>query len=147
MFLTIEEINTHLYGEQLEAISGTNTETLLTAAIDGAVAEAKGYLHDYDTEAIFIDAGSTGGHGAPEPPERNKLLVIFVKDIAIWHYLNLANPGTDLKVRQDRYKSAIAWLKSVQAGEVVPDLPKKTPTENAAGGLAWGSNPKRGNYI
>ena len=136
MFVTIDELSTHLYLEQIEAISGVD-DTLLTAAIDGATAEAKGYLHKYDTEAIF---GATGS-------ERNALLVIFVKDIAVWHYINLANPGTELKTRQDRYKSAIAWLKSVQSGEVVPDLPSVEHVEGQTDRYAWGSNPKRDNHI
>lgn len=134
MFITVEELNTHLYQEQIEAISGVDN-AITTASIDGAVAEAKGYLHAYDTEAIFL---ATGG-------ARNALLVIFIKDIAVWHYINLANPGADLKTRQDRYKSAIAWLKSVQIGEVVPDLPK--PTETGSITYAWGSNKKRDNHI
>ena len=136
MFISIEELNTHLYDEQIEAISGIDA-TLLTAALDGAIAEAKGYLHKYDAAAIFAAAGTA----------RNALLVIFIKDIAVWHYINLANPGTDFKARQDRYKSAIAWLKSVQAGEVVPDLPTPAPIEGQTDSFAWGSNPKRYNHI
>ena len=136
MFINIEELNTHLYAEQIEAISGIN-DALLTAAIDGAAAEAKGYLHQFDTAAIFGAVGE----------ERNALLVIFVKDIAVWHYINLANPGTEYKSRQDRYKSAIAWLKSVQAGEVVPDLPAPAPVEGQSGTYSWGSNTKRDNHI
>lgn len=140
MFVEIAEIKTHLYGEQVEAISGDD-EDLLTAAIDGAVAEAKGYLHQFDKDAIF---GATEG-------DRNALLLIFVKDIAVWHFINLANPGVDYKARQDRYNRAIAWLKSVQAGEVVPDLPAAAASDddenNTSGGVVWNSNQKRVNYI
>lgn len=136
MYITKDELSTHLYLEQIEAISGAD-ETLLTAAIDGAVAEAKGYLHRYDTEAIF----------AAVDTNRNALLVIFIKDIAVWHYINLANPGTDYKARQDRYNSAIAWLKLVQKGEVIPDLQKPEPVEGQADGFTWGSNLRRDNHI
>lgn len=136
MYITVEELKTHLYAEQLEAISGDD-ETLLISAIEGAVQEAKGYLHKFDLVAIF---GGTGD-------ARNALLVIFVKDVAIWHYINLANPGADYKLRQDRYNRAVAWLKSVQAGEVVPDLPIADQEENTAGSVSWSSNTKRENYI
>jgi len=136
MYITKAELGSHLYEDQFEAITGID-EVFINSAIDGAVAEAKGYLHKYDRDAIFNAAGSS----------RNALLVIFVKDIAVWHYINLANPGTDLKIRQDRYKADIAWLKSVPAGEVVPDLPELTPVDGVAGSFAWGSNPKRGNHI
>jgi phage gp36-like protein len=136
MYITKEELKTHLYDEILTAISGED-DTLVTAAIDGAVAEAKGYLHKWDRDAEFAKTGET----------RNALLVIFVKDIAVWHFINLANPGCDLKTRQDRYKSAVQWLKDVQAGLIVPDLPELDPVEGEAGSFAWGSNPKRENHI
>ncbi len=135
MFIDIDELKTHLYGEQIEAISGDD-DTIITAAIDAATAEAKGYLHKYDADGIFSATGE----------DRNSLVVLFVKDIALWHYINLANPGTDYKVRQDRYNRAIAWLKSVQAGDVMPDLP--LPEGDIPGdGYTWGSNQKRFNHI
>lgn len=137
MFISKAELGSHLYEEQFEAISGTD-ETIITAAIDGAVAEAKGYLHKYDKDAIFAAVGDA----------RNALLVIFVKDIAVWHYINLCNPGTELKIRQDRYNAAIAWLKLVQKGDIVPDLPLPAPVDGEiTGPFKWGSNPKRDNHI
>lgn len=137
MYISIEELNTHLYSEQIEAISGPEDYTMLTAAIDGAVSEAKGYLHRYDKAAIFAATGES----------RNALLVIFVKDIAVWHYINLANAGTEYRIRQDRYKAAIDWLKSVQAGAIVPDLPTASAVEGDSGSYAWGSNTKRDNHF
>lgn len=134
--ITIDELKTHLYVEQIEAISGTD-DTIITAAIDAAISEAKGYLHKYDLSAIFSAAGD----------DRNKLLVLFLKDIAIYHYINLANPGTDYKERKDRYTRAIAWLEAVQAGQVVPDLPLATQPDNTMGGVTWSANPKRENYV
>jgi hypothetical protein len=138
MFITIEELNTHLYGEQISAISGVD-QTIITAAIDGGVAEAKGYLHAFDTEAIFTATQES----------RNALLVIFVKDIAVWHYINLANPGVELALKEKRYNSAIAWLKGVQKGEIVPDLPKPTDDSNSVVDNTYliGSNPKRVQHI
>ena len=138
MFLTIEEIKTHLYGEQVFAISGDD-DTILTAAIDGAVSEAKGYLHAFDTVAIFTAGGDS----------RNALLLIFVKDIAVWHYINLANPGVELALKEKRYNAAIAWLKGVQKGDIVPDLPKPTDGSNSVIDSTFliGSNPKRSQHI
>ena len=136
MFISKEELNTHLNEEQFEAISGDD-DTIITAAIDGAVAEAKGYLSKYNTEAIFNGDGSN----------RNALLIIFIKDISVWHYINLTNPGIELKLRQDRYNAAIAWLKGVQRGEIVPDLPLAESTENSTSGYAWGSNSRRESHF
>ncbi|MDR1454099.1 MAG: DUF1320 domain-containing protein [Tannerella sp.] len=134
MFLTAEELKTHLYGESLQAIGGDDG-TILAAAIDGAVAEARGYLAAYDRDTIFgaKDAG------------RNALLLIFVKDIAVWHYINLSNAGTELRLRQDRYERAVAWLRAVQKGEVTPDLPVAVDEDgtNPKATVIFGSNPKR----
>lgn len=42
-FITPKELETHLYKENIEAISRED-ETILTAAIDAALQEAYGYL-------------------------------------------------------------------------------------------------------
>jgi len=132
MFLTPEELKTHLYGENVDAIT-RDDDTIVTASVDGAIAEAKGYLGDYNTDTIF---GATGSN-------RNALLLIFVKDIAVWHLINLSNPGIDFELRQKRYDAAIAWLKGVQKGVVTPDLPKTAISETNPGTISYGSNPKR----
>ena len=131
-FITPEELNTHLYRENIEAISRED-ETVVIAAIDAAVSEAKGYLSSYDTETIFSAEGA----------ERNALLLIFVKDIAVWHFINLCNAGTELQLRQDRYERAVAWLRQVQKGEVTPDLPGIDTDGKPEGIYIYGSNPKR----
>lgn len=130
MFLTITELKTHLYSENVEVIS-RGDDTITQAAIDAAIAEAKSYLGAYDVDAIFADEASA----------RNALLLTFVKDIAAWHFLVLCNAGTEMKLRQDRYERAIAWLKAVQKGDVGPDLPEIE--DDPAGTIKFGSNLKR----
>jgi hypothetical protein len=131
MFVTIEEIHTHLYEETVTAISGDD-ETMLAAAITGAQAEARGYLHAFDTDAIFNATGD----------DRDPLLLIWVKDIAVFHYINIANPAVNYEARER--------LKGVQKGSIVPDLPVKTTPEGVeenATLFRFGSNPKRSNHI
>lgn len=136
MFIQVDEMKTHIFEEDMELIEGSET-TLITAAIDGAVAEAKSYLSGYDTNAIFSATGRA----------RNALLLIFVKDMALWHYLNLANPGNELEFRRSRYNAAIEWLRSVRKGDNTPDLPKTTTTSpTSSGSVSYGFNPKRGNH-
>ena len=137
-YLTLQELSTHLHDEQVETITrGDNT--IAEAAIDAAIAEARGYLTRFDTARIFSASGS----------KRNQLLLIFVKDIAVWHLINLCNAGSELPLRQDRYKRAVDWLKAVQHGDVSPDLPSREPEggkaekNNPIGAIAYGSNPKR----
>lgn len=136
-FITPEELKTHLYQENIDVIA-RNDETILIAAIDSAIAEAYGYLGSYDREKIFNATGD----------ERNALLLTFIKDMAVWHFMSLCNAGTDLQLRQDRYDRAISWLKAVQKSEVKPNLPVVDDSNNdgnpdGAKEYIFGSNPKR----
>ena len=136
MFITQEELKTHLYAENVRLIQGEDT-TILTAAIDSAIAEAKGYLAHYDRRVLFEAKGA----------KRNALLLTFVKDIAVWHFIVLCNAGADLEFRRFRYERAIAWLRAVQKGEVVPDFPPLDEDldgkPDPPGEYIFGSNPKR----
>lgn len=136
-FLTQEELKTHLYAENINVIS-RDDETILQAAIDAACQEAKSYLAAYDTAQVFAAVGET----------RNALLLIFVKDISVWHFINLCNAGTELQLRQDRYERAIDWLKAVQRGDVSPDLPKVVEDGTEKNGIIiFGSNPKKNQHF
>ncbi len=134
MYIIPEELTTHLGADQIEAISDGDS-TMLQAAIDAAVAEAKGYLTAYDSAAELSKSGT----------DRNALLVIFIKDIAVWHFINICHVNTSLELRQDRYERAIAWLKAVQKGEVKPDL-SELPTDRQAAIITYSSNTKRNNH-
>jgi phage gp36-like protein len=139
MYLTAAEITSHLYGEVSNEISRNNA-ALLQDSINAAVAEARGYLTAYDLTAIFSATGDN----------RNPILLLYIKDISVWHFIQLANPGVDLVLRQDRYEKAIKWLDKVQRGQTNPDLPLPTaPVDETSGSvqnfLKWGSNPKRQN--
>ena len=132
MWLNPAELTTHLRNEQLSAIA-RDDETIITAAIDGAIAEAKGYLAAFDTEQIFSTSG----------PQRHQLLLIFIKDIAVYHFINLCNVGTQYEIRKLRYERAVDWLKDVQKGMARPDLPAKEDPQGNLTPVKYGSNPKR----
>ena len=104
MFLTKEDLQSHLRNELQDLIT-RGDDTIIAAAIDGAVAEAKGYLGRFDTERIFRAEGA----------ERNDLLLIFIKDIATYHLINLTSPGIHYDRREKRYDRAVEWLKAVHA--------------------------------
>lgn len=137
-FITAEELKTHLYSDNVELISGGD-DTIIEAAIDGAIQESKGYLGAYNKDAIFNATGA----------DRNSLLLIFVKDMSVWHFLNLSNAGTELELRQSRYERAIDWHKAVQKGQVTPDLPKATDETgaNTADLITFGSNQQRNQHF
>lgn len=133
MFLSNEEMKTHLHQEDVDVIS-RGDDTLMTAAIDTAMQEAKGYLSKYDKAVIFETTGT----------ERNALLLTFLKDIAAWHFLVICNAGSDYKMRQDRYDRAVSWLKAVQRGDISPDLPA---AETDKGTIIFGSNEQKGQHF
>ncbi len=134
MYIEPNELTTHLGVEQIEAISDGD-ETMLQAAIDAAIVEAKSYLKAFDTTAEFAKTGTS----------RNALLIIFIKDIAVWHFINTCHVNTSIELRQDRYERATSWLKAVQKGEVSPDL-SELPVDEQAAIITFKSNTKRENH-
>lgn len=139
-FLTTSELGTHLYDEDIDVIT-RNDKTILLAAIDTAIAEAYGYLGAYDRDKIF----------SAQDENRNALLLTFVKDIAVWHFLCLSNAGVEMHLRQDRYDRAIDWLKAVQRSDIKPNLPtledSDSKAEGSIGEYIFGSNPKRSQHF
>lgn len=111
-YLTSAEINTHLYGGVVTEINRGDA-TILQAAIDAAIAEASGYLTAYDLVAIFAAVGAL----------RNPILLLYIKDITVWHYIQLANPAVEMELRLKRYERAIEFLQGIQSGKVNPALP------------------------
>lgn len=141
-YLTVEDMYTHIYRENIETIS-RGDEAVMLSAIDAAMEEASGYLTRYDTQAIFSATGD----------DRNAILLLFIKDIAAWHFVNLCNAGVDLDLREKRYDRAIEWLENNQ-NRNNPSLPAKpedtdgdTPSGCGCGGMDYGSNRKRDNHF
>lgn len=133
-YLEKSDLSTHLYGENIDVITRSD-DTLVSAAINAAISEAKGYLSAYDIDTIFATTG-TG---------REELLLTFIKDIAVWHLIVLCNAGTEQQLRQDRYERAVSWLKEVQKGNISPNLPKAVDAKGVDTGdpIAYGSNEKK----
>jgi len=132
-FLTPQELRTHAYDEEIKAII-RGDETIVLAAIDMAIEYAESKLMKfYDTAKIFTARGE----------ERSELLLQYIKDIAIWRLIGLANPSIDYEDAKLRYQDAKGWLKEVYKG-MPTTLPKK-PDENPSSFTMF-SNPKRDNY-
>lgn len=137
-FLTPDEIKTHLYSEIVSMVDRADN-TVLQSAIDAAISEVKSYLSAFDTDAIFSSEGD----------DRNPILLLYTKDISVWHFIQLANPNTNLELRADRYEKAIAWLDKVMRGQVVPDLPMPAPPTDGDQNnfIKWGANAPRNSYF
>jgi hypothetical protein len=138
-YLTLAELSSHLYQETVTEIS-RGVADIAQQAIDAAIGEARGYLSMYDHNAVFNAIGN----------DRNPVVLMYVKDIAVWHLINVANPGVDYQAKLDRYEKATSWFGKVQSGKANPNLPIATSPLNTEGKLEnpirWGSNIKRSNY-
>lgn len=111
-------MESHIYGEIQNAITRED-EDLLGQAINAAVSEVSSYLNRYDVNAIFSATEN----------QRHPLILLYTKDIAAWHFIQLANASIDLDLRERRYELATGWLTKVQAGKVTPDLPIPAPED------------------
>ena len=133
MFITREEIQTHLYDYQLDQITDED-DNLVISAIDTAVAEVKSYLANrYDVAAIFAATGS----------DRSALIVEHVKVCAVYHLLLLCNVDAIYERYEKAYDRTIDFLKKVADGLLSPDLPYlQTDTGSPVGTIQLKSNPK-----
>lgn len=132
-YITIEELKTHAYNEQISAIIRED-EDIALISIDIGILYAEGKLSkDYDTEEEFSKTGS----------DRHQLLVKYIKDIAIWELIGLSSPSIDYSDKKYRYELAISWFDDVYNGMPVK-LPRKKTNESSS--FKMTSNPKRQNY-
>jgi phage gp36-like protein len=137
MYLSPVELSTHIRSELVDLIT-ENYNATLQAAIDAAISEMRGYISFYDVPAILATTGTA----------REPILLLYTKDIAIWHFIQLANPNIDMELRQLRYDKALDWLKGVQKGTIVPNLPLPASTDTTvqSGKIKFGSNKVRNTH-
>lgn len=140
MFLTATELSSHLYPEVQQEISrSTSDTTLAESAIAAAIAEVGSYLTHYDVTAIF----------AAVTTARNAIILMYTKDVAVWHFINLCNASVEWEMRESRYKMAIRFLEKVQKGTANPNLPLLTNIGTLGNGyerdVRFGGNTARAN--
>lgn len=138
-FLSRSQMKSHIYGSVTTAIS-KGDDTILKDAIDAAITEAKGYLSLYNTEQIFHNVNEDDNW------RPDHILLMYVKNMAKWHFCTLGNANIDLEDAEVRYEQAIKWLSGVQAGKIVPvGFPPAQPEERSTF-FHFSSNPKRKNH-
>lgn len=128
-----EDFDTHMYPEIIGVIERQDND-ILEKAIAAAEGEAKGYLSRYDIETLFETTGVN----------RDPTLLLYLKDIAMWHFILLANPDTDLELRRTRFEDAIKWFEKIQAGKIVQKQ-WPIPSPEVEGSDIWlvSSQPRR----
>lgn len=132
MFITKEDYNTVIYEELIDAIT-RDQDNILEKASKAAVQQAKGYLSRFDINALFSAEGG----------DRDDVLVMYVKDLAAWHFIALANANINAEMLRLRYEDAIRELGKIQTAKVVPDgWPSAEAPSNSF--FHFASQPRRG---
>ena len=117
--------------EVLDTLTGGNDEIITQLSLE-AIEEAKSYLIvRYDLKAIFMATGDA----------RNKTILMYCKDIALYHIYSIFTFREMPEIRYTRYKKAIQWLEQVREQKINPEgLPINKTLIKA------GSNEKRDNH-
>ena len=136
-FILKTDILKAIRSEDLEQIT-RGDDTVVDYGIDVAISEITSYISEhYNTALIFSQTGTS----------RHALLLNFGVDIAVYIIVSAVLPGQDLEDRRARYKRALDWLKELNKGNIVSDLPKSTPPEDSPNTRgAVGTHTKRNNY-
>ncbi len=135
MFLEDRDYRVVCTDETLEIITQSDERTRHDAEIS-AQEEVESYLRArYDTAKAFAQRGD----------KRNPMLVRVVVSIALF-YLGQSLPQfMGNEQREIMYNNAIAWLKDVQSGKSMPDLPlyESEDGEDTQNPVRFGSLPAR----
>ena len=133
-FLVKEDFKAVCDNQTLEVI-GQSDDDNLARAEQYAMEEISSYLRSrYNISSAFAKRGA----------ERNQHLVMITCDVALYHLVAWLPKRIGFEIRETRYKSAIAWLKDVQAGKATPDIPVNTDEagEDIGTPIAYGGWPK-----
>lgn len=139
MFITEDDYRVVIGDTALKVVSQSTPENRTNAELE-AREEISSYLRPtYDTEAIFTAEGDS----------RNRLIVMFTCDIALYHMVSALPQKLGSEVRKERYERAVKWLEGVQAGKIIPDLPLATNDKGdtvTTGLLLTSQKPLRHNW-
>lgn len=100
MFITEEDYRVVIGENALKVVSQASQEIRDNAELE-ACEEIAGYLRPkYDTEAVFSAEGEN----------RNRLVVMYAADIALYHMIAAMPQKMGSEIRKERYERAIKWL-------------------------------------
>ncbi|MGR3790681.1 phage protein Gp36 family protein [Flavobacterium sp. TN-1] len=120
-FILEEDYSALIRSEIKDILLENYSPQKLSIAQDMAISQIKNYLSGkYDVSTIFNAQGK----------ERNPHLVMVVIDCTLYHLYTSAGARKISEIRSQRYQDAIDWLKEVAKGEITPDLPKMTDSNN-----------------
>jgi phage gp36-like protein len=140
MFLTIEDYKAVVDSQTLDVINQSDSANLERA--EGyAIDEIKSYLRAAKSSKTGISAYDVDAAFGKQGEERNRQLVMYACDVVLYHLIAWLPKRIGFEIREIRYKRAIEWLESVQAGEVLLDIPlvaEDTDGDDSGGTIRWG---------
>ena len=136
MFITDTDYDATIHTEILGVLTRNNPTVKQTAERE-AIGLASSYLNGkFDCATIFNQTGDN----------RNPVILMFVKDIAIYNMHSIHNPRAIPDIRVKRYDDAIEWLKSLNKDQANP-VNLERSTNKYKDDIQYGSNPKRQNHF
>ena len=134
-FIELSDYDASMHRDILEATTRKD-DAIVEICEDRAIEEMRCYLSKrYDCDRIFSAKGK----------ERNALILMFAKDITLYHVCSIHNPQKFSPIRKERYDRAMEWLKAVSKVEIsiadAPLLDGETARNNLPTQIR--SNPKR----
>ena len=133
MFIEENDYRVVIGEPALKVVAQASPENRANAEAE-AIEEISGYLRPkFDCGKIFLKEGA----------ERNRQLLMYACDIALYHMSSSLPNQMGMAIRKERYEKALEWLKKVQDGTVLPDLPEALDEEgnSAAPSIRYGSEP------
>ncbi len=133
MFIEENDYRVVIGEPALKVVAQASPENRANAEIE-AIEEISGYLRPkYDCDKIF----------SAEDGKRNRQILMYACDIALYHMSSSLPNQMGMAIRKERYEKALEWLKKVQDGTVLPDLPEALDEEgnSAAPTIRYGSQP------
>lgn len=133
MFLEDRDYRVVCSDETLDIISQSDEQIRLDAE-KSAQEEVEGYLRArYDTAKAFAKQGD----------KRNAMLVRVMVSVTLFYLGQSLPQAMGNEQRETMYNNAIAWLKDVQSGRAMPDLPlyESADGEDSQNPVRYGSLP------
>lgn len=130
-FIQLSDYDSTVHRDILDSLlrgDVADNESIIEDCEMQAIAEMKSYLNkSYDVEKIFTAEGKA----------RHPLILMYAKDIAVYHLFCIHNPIKMSQIRKDRYERAVEWLKGVASGMLTVDGAPRLPEDEAAENSPW----------
>ena len=111
MFLDKSDYSTSINIAVIDSLTGGD-DAIINTLSEEAVEELKSYLNSrYDVQELFAVGGD----------ERNKTLMMYAKDIALYHLYSINTLSSMPETRMNRYKKALSWLQDVSEQKINPE--------------------------